>query len=160
MGMVVHRFGYEASPRLEMLKDQAQRLQAQFDRLRVVVQQINDCTETFRQLRAQSLARRQNRGGIRGGIALKGDVTPPAAAAAAGAAAGAPAARRLTPRMRQILPLLMQGLSEKEVAARLGCSPHTVHIHVTRMYARLGVHSRAELLAYGYRSRNGVAAGR
>ena len=53
----------------------------------------------------------------------------------------------LTKRMREILGLLVQGKSEKEVATDLGLSPHTVQIHVTRMYARLGVNSRAELLA-------------
>jgi DNA-binding NarL/FixJ family response regulator len=57
----------------------------------------------------------------------------------------------LTRRMRQILELLVQGKSEKEVASDLGVSPHTVHIHVTRMYSRLGVNSRAELLARFYR---------
>jgi DNA-binding NarL/FixJ family response regulator len=57
----------------------------------------------------------------------------------------------LTRRMRQILELLVQGKSEKEVASELGVSPHTVHIHVTRMYSRLGVNSRAELLARFYR---------
>jgi len=57
----------------------------------------------------------------------------------------------LTKRMREILYLLVQGMSEKEVAVKLGVSPHTVHIHVTRMYARVGVNSRAELLARFYR---------
>jgi DNA-binding NarL/FixJ family response regulator len=57
----------------------------------------------------------------------------------------------LTKRMREILELLVQGKSEKEVATHLGVSPHTVHIHVTRMYARLCVNSRAELLARFYR---------
>ena len=56
----------------------------------------------------------------------------------------------LTKRMREILGLL-QGKSEKEVATDLGLSPHTVHIHLTPMYARLGVNSRAELLARFYR---------
>jgi DNA-binding CsgD family transcriptional regulator len=57
----------------------------------------------------------------------------------------------LTKRMREILALLVEGKSEKEVATHLGLSPHTVHIHVTRMYARLDVNSRAELLARFYR---------
>jgi DNA-binding NarL/FixJ family response regulator len=59
---------------------------------------------------------------------------------------------KLTRRMRQILELLMLGNSEKEVASALRLSPHTVHIHVTRMYARLGVRSRAELLSLAYRT--------
>src|SRR5688572_10665033 len=66
-------------------------------------------------------------------------------------ASEAPMLSLLTKRMREILGLLVQGKSEKEVASDLGLSPHTVHIHVTRMYARLGVNSRAELLARFYR---------
>ena len=57
----------------------------------------------------------------------------------------------LTNRMRQILHQLLDGRSEKEVAQALGISPHTVHIHVTRMYSRLRVTSRAELFALAYR---------
>lgn len=59
----------------------------------------------------------------------------------------------LSPRMRQLVVLLMDGRSEKQAANALGISPHTVHIHVTRLYRRLGVHSRAELLAMVYRAR-------
>ena len=58
----------------------------------------------------------------------------------------------LTPRMREILGHLLEGRTEKEVARALGLSPHTIHIHVTRMYGRLGVSSRAELFALAYRS--------
>jgi LuxR family maltose regulon positive regulatory protein/two-component system response regulator NreC len=54
--------------------------------------------------------------------------------------------------MREILTLLIRGHSEKDAAAALGLSRHTVHIHVTRMYQRLGVRSRAELLALAYRT--------
>ena len=53
----------------------------------------------------------------------------------------------LSPRMRETLQFLLSGDSEKEVAARLGLSQHTVHIHVKNLYKRLGVCSRAELMA-------------
>lgn len=58
-----------------------------------------------------------------------------------------PRPRVLTARRRQTLELLLRGRSEKEIAAELGLSPHTVHEHVGRLYRHFGVRSRAELLA-------------
>lgn len=55
--------------------------------------------------------------------------------------------RSLSPRMRDTLQLLLGGDSEKEVATKLGLSQHTVHIHVKKLYKRLDVSSRAELMA-------------
>ncbi len=54
---------------------------------------------------------------------------------------------RLTAAEAKVLSMLLLGLSEKQVAARLFNSPHTVHTHVKRIYQALGVHSRAELLS-------------
>ena len=53
----------------------------------------------------------------------------------------------LTRREREALDRLLVGDSEKQVAVHLGCSRHTVHAHVKRIYRRLEVNSRAELLA-------------
>jgi DNA-binding CsgD family transcriptional regulator len=53
----------------------------------------------------------------------------------------------LSPAEYEVLRLLAQGLAEKEVAARLHLSRHTVHAHTKRIYHAVGVHSRAELLA-------------
>ena len=53
----------------------------------------------------------------------------------------------LTPRMKQILSCLLNGDGEKQIAARLGISPHTVHTHVKQLHKTLGVTSRGELLA-------------
>jgi DNA-binding CsgD family transcriptional regulator len=55
---------------------------------------------------------------------------------------------KLSPRLRQTLACLIEGDSEKQVAARLGLSPTTVHEYVTALYRRFGVHSRGELLAH------------
>lgn len=49
-------------------------------------------------------------------------------------------------RLQQVLACLLQGDSEKQIAARLGISPHTVNRHVQRLYQAFGVHSRAQLL--------------
>lgn len=50
-------------------------------------------------------------------------------------------------RRYEVEGLLLQGLSEKEVGTRLGLSPHTVHVHVKRLYRERGVESRPELMA-------------
>jgi DNA-binding CsgD family transcriptional regulator len=52
----------------------------------------------------------------------------------------------LSPAQQQVVQLLLRGLSEKEVAARLHLSSHTVHVHTKNIYRALDVHSRAELL--------------
>ena len=53
----------------------------------------------------------------------------------------------LSPRMGQTLERLLAGDSEKEIAARLRLSPHTVHVYVKTLYRRFGVCSRGELFA-------------
>lgn len=56
-------------------------------------------------------------------------------------------AKLLTPRIAQTLELLLDGGSEKEMAAQLGVSHHTVHVYVKSLYRHFGVSSRAELMA-------------
>ena len=59
-----------------------------------------------------------------------------------------PSSERLPPRLRQTLNCLLEGDSEKQVAARLGLSPHTVHEYVTALYRRFNVHSRVALIRH------------
>lgn len=66
---------------------------------------------------------------------------------ASGARTIAALVESLPPRERVTLDHLLGGASEKQVAARLRRSRHTVHTHVKRLYQRFGVNSRAELLA-------------
>lgn len=54
--------------------------------------------------------------------------------------------RGLGARQRELLPLLMSGLSEQEIGDRIFRSRHTVHDHAKRVYAQLGVRSRVELV--------------
>jgi DNA-binding NtrC family response regulator len=61
--------------------------------------------------------------------------------------AGVPRMEGLSPRMQQTLECLLAGASEKEVAAKLGLSSHTVHDYVKKLYRHFRVSSRAELLA-------------
>ncbi|WP_051718409.1 response regulator transcription factor [Hymenobacter sp. IS2118] len=53
----------------------------------------------------------------------------------------------LSPRETEVLQALTEGLSEKQVAARLNLSPDTVHTYVKRLYDKLKVRSRGELLS-------------
>ena len=51
-----------------------------------------------------------------------------------------------------MLRLLGEGLSNAEIAERLFISPKTAEHHVSRIYARLGVRSRAEAAAWAARN--------
>jgi DNA-binding CsgD family transcriptional regulator len=55
--------------------------------------------------------------------------------------------RSLSDAQRKVLRLLLQGASEKEAAAALGLSYHTVHAHLKEIHRELGVRSRGELMA-------------
>ena len=57
----------------------------------------------------------------------------------------------LTDRERQILDLLAQGLPNAEIAAALSLSVHTVRNHVANLSAKLGAHSKLEVLAIAVR---------
>jgi len=61
-------------------------------------------------------------------------------------ASGLSTEQALSPRLRQTLSCLVDGDSEKQVAARMGLSRTTVHQYVTMLYRRYGVQSRAELI--------------
>lgn len=52
----------------------------------------------------------------------------------------------LTPREEEVLRLLAQGLSAKEMARALGLSPDTVRDHLERLYAKLESRNRVEAL--------------
>jgi len=52
---------------------------------------------------------------------------------------------RVTPMQREIAPLLAHGLSEAQIAQRLGRSRHTVHDHTKAIYRAWGICSRHEL---------------
>ena len=54
---------------------------------------------------------------------------------------------RLTPRESEVLPLLAQGFSNKEIAKNLGVSPDTVKDHLARLYAKLDAGDRTEAVS-------------
>ncbi len=53
----------------------------------------------------------------------------------------------LSPRERQILELLAEGLRVKDIAGRIGLSPATVHTHVRNAITKLEVETRTEAVA-------------
>jgi DNA-binding NarL/FixJ family response regulator len=113
------------------------------------------------------------RGGIR--AALPGDISPeqliaglqavasgllvlhPSHAEEGLAAGAAPAraleelAESLTSRELEVLQMLAAGLSNKEIAARLNISEHTVKFHVASILGKLGAASRTEAVSLGIR---------
>ena len=71
----------------------------------------------------------------------EGDESPPAKVVAAEAALKVRIAA-LSERQREVMMLLVEGLSNKEIARRLGISPETVKTHLARLYERLGARRR------------------
>lgn len=59
----------------------------------------------------------------------------------------------LTRRELEILQLIVDGKSNKEVADELGLSSNTVGVHRANIMRQLGVHKTAELVAYAIRKR-------
>lgn len=53
----------------------------------------------------------------------------------------------LTPREKDVVALLVGGSSTRDIAARTGLTVATVHTYLKRIYPKLGVHSRVELVA-------------
>ncbi|MEO8451304.1 MAG: response regulator transcription factor, partial [Gemmatimonadota bacterium] len=55
---------------------------------------------------------------------------------------------RLTPRERQVIDLISEGLSNKEISSRLRVAIHTVKSHVHNVLEKLALHSRLEVAAF------------
>jgi DNA-binding NarL/FixJ family response regulator len=61
----------------------------------------------------------------------------------------------LRPRELEVLQLICQGLSNRDIAERLSLSVNTVSVHRANIMGRLGVHKTADLVVYALR--NGLA---
>jgi len=61
--------------------------------------------------------------------------------------------RRLTPREREIVQLLAEGKSNKEVSSALGISVKTVETHRTNIMRKLDLHSVSDLTRFAVRNR-------
>jgi len=58
---------------------------------------------------------------------------------------GAPAASALTQSELRVVRLVAEGMTNREVAARLFLSPHTVDSHLRHVFAKLAISSRVDL---------------
>lgn len=89
------------------------------------------------------VARRIHDGGQWFDAALVSRALDEAGGRAAGAAPGSGA---LTPREREIVDMVAEGLRNRVIAQRLGISEGTVKLHLHHVYEKLGVTGRVELL--------------
>jgi len=55
---------------------------------------------------------------------------------------------KLSKRQKQLILMLDQGLSNRDIAEALGISEHTVKVHLWRLFKRIGVNSRTQMLHY------------
>ena len=65
----------------------------------------------------------------------------------------APAPARLTARQREVLQLLTEGKSNKEIGTLLGMTTKTAETHRTQIMTKLNLHSMSELVRYAIRNR-------
>jgi DNA-binding NarL/FixJ family response regulator len=71
---------------------------------------------------------------------------------------GAKAAVRMTTRERQVIELIAEGLSNKEIAERLHVATHTVKSHVHNILEKLTLHTRLEVAVYAHEQGTEVLA--
>ncbi|MFN8482097.1 MAG: response regulator transcription factor [Anaerolineae bacterium] len=62
-----------------------------------------------------------------------------------------PPPETLTPREREVLRLMVEGLTNKAIAVRLGISEHTVKFHIGAILGKLGAGSRTEAVSIAVR---------
>lgn len=60
---------------------------------------------------------------------------------------------RMTPRERQVINLIAEGMSNKEIAANLHVAIHTVKSHVRNVMEKLTLHSRLQIAAFVHAER-------
>lgn len=99
------------------------------------------------------------RGGVRPAAPVAAYATPgnghQPLARALPLASGAPGISALTPRQREVLELVVEGMSNKEIAERLALAEATVKVHITAILRAYGVNSRAKAIGAASREREG-----
>ncbi|MEU1981704.1 protein kinase [Nocardia sp. NPDC019395] len=105
-----------------------------------------DCEQETR----RALGNREFEAAYRRGRAMKMEAAVAYALGApdSGRAAGSGAAGSLTKRERQVADLVAQGLSNKQIAAKLVISQRTAQSHVEHILTKLGYTSRAQIAAW------------
>ena len=64
-----------------------------------------------------------------------------------------PNAVRMTKREREIIVLIAEAMSNKEIAERLNLSTHTVKSHIHNILEKLALHSRLEIATHSYQNK-------
>jgi DNA-binding NarL/FixJ family response regulator len=88
------------------------------------------------------------------GAAARGEapLAPKAAAELLAAHRSRPEAPELSPREREVLRLVVDGLANKQIARRLGISEKTVKGHLTNLFQRIGVADRTQAALWAERT--------
>ena len=82
---------------------------------------------------------------------LAATVIPPSTSGAPVRGSGDAESAELTPREREVLHMLAEGLGNKQIAGRLAISEHTVKFHVASIFAKLHASTRTEAVMLGAR---------
>ena len=133
-------------PHFETALDVHRRMPGGFERARTLLAQ----GRTLRRMKR----RREARAALEAALAVFEDLGTPlwaerAREALARIGGRAPAGEALTATERRVAVLVAEGRSNREAAAELYVSVRTVEANLTRIYAKLGVRSRAELARRG-----------
>ncbi len=91
--------------------------------------------------------------GIRAAARGESPLAPKAASAVLAARAGRRPAEELTPREREVLLMVAEGMPNKLIARRLEISERTVKGHVTHIFERIGVTDRTQAALWAERHR-------
>ena len=66
---------------------------------------------------------------------------------------------RLTQRERDVVRLVADGMRNQEIALQLNLTEHTVRNYLIRIFDKLGISSRVELVLYAFSGTEGSTAG-
>ena len=113
----------------------------------VVDADLPDAELTVARLRAAGVKVVALGTGVRADVQVPADGSIGDLTAAVAPSRAEPAGRPLSPREREVLLLVAEGLGGKQVARALGISPKTVEHHKTRAFAKLGVPNQAAAVA-------------
>lgn len=64
-------------------------------------------------------------------------------------------AKKVSKRELEVFQSLLQGMSNRQIASTLGLAQKTVEEHLTSIYTKLGVHSRAQAILWGIEQARG-----